>query len=120
VIGIKTQGSKLMLAIGCYQVQKNKSSLVAKNSKQSSVTQIRLQLQTTQCYPLQAILSNLISEQGLTVNVTGIRTEKNAHEHLDLEIQGTILQINNGLNYLQSLDLKISGKPNTEGDSWYC
>jgi L-aspartate semialdehyde sulfurtransferase ferredoxin len=109
-----------MLAIGRYQAQKNKPSLVANNSKQSSVTQIRLQLQIAQCYPLKAIISNLIAEQGLAVNITGVRTGKNAHQHLDLEIQGTILQINNGLNYLQSLDLKIRGKPNTEGDSWYC
>jgi L-aspartate semialdehyde sulfurtransferase ferredoxin len=116
VIGIKTQGSKIMLAIGRYQAQKTKPSLMANHSQQSSVTQIRLQLQITQYYPLKAIISNLISEQGLTVNVTGVRIEKNAHQHLDLEIQGTILQINNGLNYLQSLDLKIRGKPNTEGD----
>jgi len=109
-----------MLAIGRYQAQKTKPSLVANYSKQSSIIQIRLQLQIAQCYPLKTIFSNLISEQGLTVNITGVRAEENAYQYLDLEIQGTILQINNGLDYLQSLDLKIKGKPNTEGDGWYC
>lgn len=51
-----------MLAIGCYQTRKARPALGANNSCQDLVIQIRLQLQLAECYPLKAILSNLISE----------------------------------------------------------
>lgn len=108
-----------MSAIGCPPARRKRLSL-QENSRQGLVTQIRLQLKIAEYYPLEAMLTHFRSEQGLTVNITSIRIEENAHQHLDLEIQGTISQISNGLNYLQSLDLEIRGKPNTEGDSWYC
>lgn len=109
-----------MSAIGFHQTQKFKPSLVTVRAEQSLITQIRLQLQINWCHPFEVIISNLISTYGLTVNIIKTKIEKNAQDHLDLEIQGTILQIGNGLNYLQSLELKIRGKPNTEGDNWYC
>lgn len=39
---------------------------------------------------------------------------------LDLELIGSIQHIQKGLEYLESLHLPIRGKPNPDGDSWYC
>lgn len=107
-----------MATIDYYQPQK--PLLRTNNFQQDAIIQIRLQLQIAECYPLEALLTNLRVQQGLTVNITERGIKRNINQHLDLEIQGTILQISKGLNYLQSLNLKIRGKPNTEGDSWYC
>jgi L-aspartate semialdehyde sulfurtransferase ferredoxin len=109
-----------MSAISYHQTRKVKRSLVNSDSEQNSVTQIRLRLQAAQSYPLEAVLSNLVSNHKLTLNITGIRRENDAYQQLDLEIQGTVLGINHGLDYLKSLDITIKGKPNPEGDSWNC
>ncbi len=39
---------------------------------------------------------------------------------LDLELIGSIQDIQKGLGYLESLHLPICGKPNPDEDSWYC
>jgi L-aspartate semialdehyde sulfurtransferase ferredoxin len=103
-----------------YQVQKIKRSPTTDGSGQNSVTQIRLRLQTSQPYPLEAMLSNLVSDHELTLNITRIKRENDTFQQLDLEIRGTILRITHGLDYLKSLDITIKGRPNAEGDAWDC
>jgi hypothetical protein len=77
-----------------------KPLFVTNNLKQGLVTQIRLQLQITWYYPLNTILSNIIFERELTVDITGTKIEKETHKYVDVEIQGTIVSISNGLSYL--------------------
>lgn len=88
----------------------------------SSLTQIRLRLYIPHCYQQQPIISRLISEHGLVINITGARLETNHKKpgQFDLELSGTLQQIRSGLAYLETLNLKIVGKPNTAGDGWYC
>lgn len=38
---------------------------------------------------------------------------------LDLELTGSIAQVQSGLTYLESLNLRLEGRPNPDGDSWY-
>ncbi|MCP6762396.1 MAG: NIL domain-containing protein [Fischerella sp. CENA71] len=103
-------------------VKESKLSFLSKISKYNSTTQIRLRLYIPQCYQHKPIISQLISNYGLVVNITGASLEKNADNEgcFDVQIKGDTSQISSGLSYLASLNLKIIGKPNADGDSWYC
>ncbi|MBD2432754.1 MULTISPECIES: NIL domain-containing protein [Fischerella] len=91
-------------------------------SKHSNATQIRLRLYIPACYQHQPVISQLISKYNLVVNITGASLGKNTgyEGYFDIQIRGDISQISSGLSYLESLNLKIVGKPNVDGDSWFC
>ena len=90
-------------------------------AKHTDTTQIRLQLHIPSFYQQEPVISRLISDYGLLINITGARLEATAHDQgqFDLELRGTPQQIHRGLTYLQSLHIKIIGKSNAEGDSWH-
>ena len=81
----------------------------------------RVHLQIPARYRHEPVISRLISEFGLAVNITGAMVGSNTDErgYFDLELRGTVLQISNGLAFLKSLDLKVVGKPNSDGDEWH-
>ncbi|UBF30365.1 NIL domain-containing protein (plasmid) [Kovacikia minuta CCNUW1] len=85
------------------------------------MSQVRLRVQVSSCDWHEPVISRLISEHRLIVNIMGARLQKNSQEQgwFDLELRGTTQQIKSGLAYLESVQLKIVGKPNVEGDSWY-
>lgn len=93
---------------------------LASVTKLSDTTQIRLQLHIPSFYHQEPILSRLISDHGLLLNITGARLEATHHQgQFDLELRGTPQQIHRGLTYLQSLNVKIIGKSSAAGDSWH-
>lgn len=57
----------------------------------------------------EPVISRLVSEYGLTVNIKAAILGQNAvgDGWFDLDLQGTEAQIQNGLNYLQGLKLQI-------------
>lgn len=83
--------------------------------------QVRLQILFPNDYQHEPILSQLAHDHALAFNITGARLGINCESggQLDLELRGTIAQIRCGLSYLQSLNLKITGKPNPDRDSWH-
>jgi hypothetical protein len=85
-----------------------------------SPTRSRLRLYLPTCYQQEPIISRLITDYKLIVNITGAKLAKHVPDHcwLDLELHGTPPQISRGLDYLRSLQLNIIGKPNPAGDSW--
>lgn len=87
-----------------------------------SMTRLRVRLHIPQFYLREPIISQIISRYKLTVNITGAELDKNTNEQgcFDLELGGSMSHINSCLNYLESLNLQILGKPNTDGDSWHC
>ncbi|AKG20623.1 NIL domain-containing protein [Calothrix sp. 336/3] len=90
--------------------------------KQSNFTHIRLHLQIPGIYHQEPIISRLISDYQLVVNITGAILENHpqAPGYFDIELSGTIPQIHQGLKYLESLKLQIKGKGNfAGGDSWF-
>ncbi|MFH7029429.1 MAG: NIL domain-containing protein [Heteroscytonema crispum UTEX LB 1556] len=91
---------------------------IAKNN----ITQIRLRLYIPPHYHQEPVISRLISQSGLRINITGAMLGENTNWQgcFDLEICGTLPQISKGLAYLESLNMKIKGKPNAWGDSWNC
>lgn len=95
--------------------------MLTPTSQRPNTTKIRLHLQIPQHYQQEPVISRLIATYGLVVNITGAKLEHTGGEgRFDLEIDGTVPQIWRGLAYLESLNLKIRGKPNAEGDSWSC
>ncbi|MEI2582522.1 NIL domain-containing protein [Scytonema sp. PRP1] len=96
--------------------------MVAPAFKSSNTTKMRLRLHIPGRYQQEPVISRLIAIHGLVVNITGAMLGKhtNGEGRFDLEIRGTVPQIRHGLAYLESLNLKIVGKPNADGDSWYC
>jgi L-aspartate semialdehyde sulfurtransferase ferredoxin len=96
-------------------------TLVSSNPE-SSASKIRLRVYIPPYYQQKPVISQLISDYGLVVNITGAMLGENTagKGSFDLELRGTPQQIANGLAYLESLTIKIVGKPNAEGDSWHC
>jgi hypothetical protein len=90
--------------------------------QKNNLTKVRLRLHIPQCYQQEPVISRLISAHGLVVNITKAMLAENTDGHgcFDLELQGTPSQISSGMTYLESLNLTIKGKPNADGDGWYC
>lgn len=86
-----------------------------------SLTRIRLRVLIPQQHRQQPVISHLVSAYGLSINISKALLKPNDRPgQFDLELTGTIAQIQAGLAYLASLDLVIQGKPNPDGDGWYC
>ncbi|PMB16263.1 hypothetical protein CEN48_03175 [Fischerella thermalis CCMEE 5282] len=105
------------------KILNRKQNIILSNfSKNSNTTQIRLRLYIPPCYQHQPVISQLISKYSLVVNITRASLGKNTDYRgcFDIQIRGEISQISSGLSYLESLNLKIVGKPNVDGDSWFC
>ncbi|MBW4421471.1 MAG: NIL domain-containing protein [Myxacorys californica WJT36-NPBG1] len=85
------------------------------------MTHVRVHISIPHQYQQEPIISRLISEHSLVVNITGAIVGTNLHEKglFDLELNGTPEKICSGLLYLQTLGIKLIGKPNAEGDSWH-
>lgn len=96
-------------------------ALVSSSYEKTLVTQIRLRVYIPKSYLQEPIISRLISLHNLVVNITGamLGTKTDGDGCFDLEIRGTVAQISSGLAYLEALNLKIVGKVNVDGDSWY-
>ncbi|MEH1840994.1 MAG: NIL domain-containing protein [Nostoc sp.] len=102
--------------------RQTKLSLVSSAYTKNQVTQIRLRIYIPKCYLQAPVISQLISAYSLVVNITKAMLQPNTDQeaYFDIELRGTEAQISNGLAYLESLNLKIVGKPNADGDSWFC
>ncbi len=105
------------------QVKEKRLNIALSSVAEShSYTNIRVRLHISEVYLHEPIISRLISEYGVVVNITGamLGEKTNQKGYFDLEFRGNVSQIDYALSYLQSLNIKIIGKCNTAGDSWYC
>ncbi|MCX5983507.1 MAG: NIL domain-containing protein [Nostocales cyanobacterium LacPavin_0920_SED1_MAG_38_18] len=78
-------------------------------SSENTLTNKRIRLRITQDHHQEPVISRLVSEFGLTVNIKAAILGQNAvgDGWFDLDIQGTETQIENGLAYLRKLNLQI-------------
>lgn len=97
-----------------FHTQAQLSSL---NDDQRS-THARIRIRIPKRYQQEPVISNLISQYGLTVNIAAALLSANAREDgwFDLELLGTVPQIQSALLYLNDLDLEIWYE--SETDSW--
>ncbi|MBV8887888.1 MAG: NIL domain-containing protein [Chroococcidiopsidaceae cyanobacterium CP_BM_RX_35] len=72
-------------------------------------THVSIRLRIPKSYQQQPIVSQLISRYNITVNITAALLVSSTRDGgwFDLELQGTPHQVEEGLNYLQSLNLEI-------------
>jgi L-aspartate semialdehyde sulfurtransferase ferredoxin len=81
---------------------------------------LRIRVYPSQSLEQEPIVTRLISEHGLRVKKMGVkRNTPSPQRRFDLELNGSIAQIQSGLKYLESLNLRLEGKPNPDGDGWY-
>jgi hypothetical protein len=78
-------------------------------SSENTLINKRIRIRITQDHHQEPVISRLVSESGLTVNIKAAILGQNAvgDGWFDLDIQGTETQIENGLTYLRELKLQI-------------
>jgi NIL domain len=84
----------------------------------NTLTNKRIRVRIPKDYHQEPVISRLVSDCGLIVNITAAVLGANAigDGWFDLDLQGTIGQIDRGLTYLNNLDLEIW--ENSETGSW--
>lgn len=78
-------------------------------SNDQRLTHTRVRIRIPKRYQQEPVISNLISNYGLTVNIAAALLGANAREDgwFDLDLQGTVPQIQSALLYLNDLDLEL-------------
>jgi ABC-type methionine transport system ATPase subunit len=81
-------------------------------------SRIRIRIRIPKQYQQEPIISNLITQHGLTVNISAALLGANGREDgwFDLELQGKPTQIESALVYLNDLDFEIWH--DTDEESW--
>ncbi|QYX30630.1 NIL domain-containing protein [Sphaerospermopsis torques-reginae] len=78
-------------------------------SDKNVLTSQRIRMRITKEYHQEPVISRLVSDYGLTINIKAAFLGQDAISDgwFDLDLQGTETQIQNGLNYLQELNLEV-------------
>lgn len=81
-------------------------------------TQRRIRIRIPKHYHSEPVISRLVSDYHLIVNITAAILGANANGDgwFDLELEGSETQINHGLMYLDELDLELW--KGSEADGW--
>ncbi len=84
------------------------------------LTQIRIRLRIPKDYHQEPVISRLISQHGVTVNIAAALLSANARDDgwFDLELKGTPQQISSALIYINDLDLEVWHDSSSQEDSW--
>lgn len=96
----------------------NTADKLSSQNDDQRLAHTRIRIRIPKRYQQEPIISNLISHYSLTVNIAAALLGANAREDgwFDLELQGTVPQIQSALLYLNDLDLEIWYESETE--SW--
>ncbi len=83
------------------------------------VKTVAITLRIPETYHREPIITRLVSEHGLTVNITAALLGENAGDGwFSMDLQGTEEQLRGALEYLQQMDLEIWDKTNEDRMSW--
>jgi NIL domain len=96
------------------------NQLVETKTEDNRITSTRIKIRIPKAYQKEPVISKLISQHDLIVNVNGALLGSNGQDDgwFDLELKGTKAQINSGLIYINELDLEIWSQTNPEEDGW--
>lgn len=83
-------------------------------------TQTRIRLRIPKDLHEEPVISRLVSQHGVTVNITAALLGANRRDDgwFDLELRGRASQIQSALTYMDELDLEIWGQSTPEEDGW--
>lgn len=84
------------------------------------LTQTRIKIRIPKNFHQEPVISKLISQHGVTVNITAALLSANARDDgwFELELRGTEQQLLSSLIYLNELDLEIWDQSTSEEDGW--
>jgi ABC-type methionine transport system ATPase subunit len=84
------------------------------------ITQRRIRIRIDQEYHQEPVISRLVSDHQLTVNIAAALLSANSAESgwFDLELRGTEPQIRSAFVYLNELDLEVWPESDPEVDGW--
>jgi ABC-type methionine transport system ATPase subunit len=90
------------------------------NGKAAGLTQAQITMRVPQSHHKEPIISRLVSEHGVTVNIVAAILGENAKEDgwFNLELEGTEEQIAGALVYLKDLDLEVWNKADATEETW--
>ncbi len=99
------------------QIATDNSVLTARERYQ---TTCRIRVRIPKGYHQEPIISHLVSDYNLQVNIIGAILGQNAKEDgwFDLLLKGTSQQIDSALIYLSDLDIEIWRDSKSEVDGW--
>lgn len=82
--------------------------------------QTRIRVRIPKQYHQDPIISDLIRQYGVTVNITAALLSVNAKEDgwFDLELRGTVAQVQSALGYLNDLNLEIWRESDEQQSGW--
>jgi ABC-type methionine transport system ATPase subunit len=82
--------------------------------------QTRIRIRIPKHYNEEPVISRIVSEHGVTVNIAAAFLGANARDDgwFDLELRGKSSQIQSALMYLNEMDLEIWGDSYQEKDGW--
>jgi ABC-type methionine transport system ATPase subunit len=97
-----------------------KDNLQLDPDEDNRLTQTQITMRVPQNYHKEPIISRLVSDHGVTVNIIAAILGENAKEDgwFNLELEGTSHQIQSALVYLEELDLEIWDKSSSDDDTW--
>lgn len=83
-------------------------------------TQTRIRIRIPKNYHQEPVISRLISDHHLTVNISAALLGANARDDgwFDLELRGTPPQIRSAFIYLNELDLEVWQGDTAQNDGW--
>jgi ABC-type methionine transport system ATPase subunit len=83
-------------------------------------TQTRIKIRIPKDFHQEPVISRLVSQYGVTVNITAALLSANARDDgwFELELKATGQQLQSALTYLNELDLEIWDQSTSEQDGW--
>lgn len=83
-------------------------------------TQTRIKIRIPKEFHQKPVISRLVSQYGVTVNITAALLSANARDDgwFELELKATGQQLQTALTYLNELDLEIWAQATSEEDGW--
>ncbi len=90
------------------------------NLEHDRPTQTRIKIHIPKDLHEEPVISRLVSEHGVTVNISAALLGANVRDDgwFDLELRGKQSQIQSALTYLDELDLEIWDEEKDEQDGW--
>jgi ABC-type methionine transport system ATPase subunit len=103
-----------------YRMGNLKDNLQLDSNDDNRLTQTQITMRVPQNYHKEPIISRLVSDHGVTVNIIAAILGENAKEDgwFNLSLEGTSHQIQSALVYLEELDLEIWDKSSSDDDTW--
>ncbi len=86
----------------------------------SRPTQTKIKIHIPKALHEEPIISRLVSQHGITVNIAAALLGANTRDDgwFELELRGKAEQIQSALTYLNDLDLEIWGQSTAQEDGW--